>query len=333
MITPQEPVAALPERRVPITTVDQIQQELPRIVQASLQDIEHDKFHSLPSSANGSSMRMYARTLLSVDLAAFYVVLLSSLAPIFQTFGQNCNVNQLLRSMTRLRLEQTFMKDIQASISTATSLSKQFVQRLLTQIVTNYFKRQNNLMQTYEEQDAALVTDKDKQVIFYICGYIIHKLRKKYLKLKSNKMKLLQCLDILLCAPDADHNVPSSWTDKMDRGGLKKTRKEFFTIFVQIERWIRDIVSKDKLTTDSLVNLKTVLMDYKLLRCSWEKIFPNTSTVEWTVLEHSLGLFLKVRGFAVTKLVRKKLLLEQKKNKAKAGSKRKALRKELKSLN
>lgn len=46
------------------------------------------------------------------------------------------------------------------------------------------------------------------------------------------------------------------------------------------------------------------------------------------VLEHSLTLFLKVRGYAITKFVRKQITRKQRDKKVEAG-KRKSLRKEL----
>ena len=333
MKTPQED-SGLPAKEVPITSQEQIQEEMPQIIQTSLHDIANDKFHNLPSSAKGPSMIKFAKGLLATHMAGVYAVLLAHLSAIFISFGHNCNVSELLIRIARLRHATIFIKQMQDSISSAVQMDpnlhvhlKQFVQRLLTQITTNYFKRQNELMEKIEIQDTATVTEKDKQVIYYICGFIVHALRKKYSKLKSNKLKLLKCLESLI-TQDND-SVPSSWTEKMDRGGLKKTRKEFYTIFVQIERWVRDLVSTNRLSTNSLVNLKAILMDYTLLQNSWKKLFPGASTIEWTVLEHCIDLFLKVRGFAITKLVRRKLLLEQKKSKAKAGSKRKALRKEL----
>ena len=330
-----EEVLKLPDKKVPITTEDQVREEIPNIIEKSVAAIANDKFHNLTASKNGSALVQCATALLGSDLSNICAIVLMYLSTFFVCFGQNNNTNELLTNVGQVRRSQTFLVRMKESVLSIIQLDdkhiKQFIQRLLTQLITQYFKRQNELMVNQEKEDAATVTNKDKQVIYYICGYVIHTLRKRYLKLKSNKAELLQCLDKLVSSNDSELSS-SSWTDKMNRGGLKKPRRELFGIFVQIERWIRDIVSTQSLTTDSLVNLKVTLMDYSLLRRSWENLFPNSSIAELTVLEHSIELFLKVRGFAVTKLVRRKLLLEQKKSKAKAGSKRKALRKELKEL-
>ena len=311
---------------------------MPAIIRRSLQDIEEDKFHQLPTSVKGPFMINYAKALLAVDISPICTIFLVHLTSIFQSFGNNLNTCKLLSGIAKLRTSSVFLKDIQEGISSTAKLEnpphmRAFVQRILTQITENYFALQNKLMKKAESADTELVTDNDQQVIYYICGYLLHGLRKKFYKLmKSKRADYLRCVEHLISNENTS-SVPSSWTDKMNRGGLKKPCPRFYNIFIQIEHWIRKLVSTKQLDANSLTNLQATLMDYQLLRRAWAKLFPSDpTTTEWTVLEHSISLFLKVRGFAVTKLVRKRIQLEQKKNKAKPG-KRKALRKELKAMN
>ena len=119
----------------------------------------------------------------------------------------------------------------------------------------------------------------DQQVIYYICGYLLHGLKKKFYKLKSKKEEYLRCEEHLISNDDAS-SVPSSWIDKMNRGGLKKQCPKFYKIFVQIEHWIRNFVSTKRLDANSLTNLLATLMEYKLLQRAWAKLFlsdPSTS--------------------------------------------------------
>ena len=88
----------------------------------------------------------------------------------------------------------------------------------------------------------------------------------KVLLLKSDKAKqLLVCLDCLISS-DPSVKVPSSWTDNMNHGGLKMPCLKLFTLIVQVERWVRDMVNVKRLNSDSPVNLKSTLLDYNFLK-------------------------------------------------------------------
>ena len=179
-----------------------------------------------------------------------------------------------------------------------------------------------------------ILTDNDKQVLFYICGYLIHALRKQYFRLKSVKARrLVECIDCLQVADNVVNNLSSKWLDALDRGGLKRPCMKFFNLIVQVEKWVRDVVSVKQLKSDSLVNLKAKLLDYNLLKLSWQNITSGHSECSMIVLEHVLSLFLKVRGFAITKLYRKTLQKNVKPKKTKTDKSNKSLRNGLKSLN
>ncbi len=102
----------------------------------------------------------------------------------------------------------------------------------------------------------------------------------------------MACLDYILLSDIA--TIPSSWTEKMDCGGVRKPETKFVAIFVQIECWLRELVSTNQLATDPLVNLKATFMDYQLLQNSFRQIFPQASNIEQTVLKNSVELFLDI---------------------------------------
>ena len=179
----------------------------------------------------------------------------------------------------------------------------------------------------HRKKDFQSVTDNDRQVLYYVCGFILHAIRKRYLKSKKTK-SMCAMLNML---SDSTKCLESTWTEALDRGGLKRPLEKFFTIMVQVERWVRDIVDVGNLQADTLINLKEKLIHYRLLRVSWEKIRTDDDHNKWMVLDHILGLFFKVRGFAVTRLVRRQILQKRKASKIAAGT-RKALRKELRDI-
>lgn len=176
-----------------------------------------------------------------------------------------------------------------------------FVQRFLTSFIHCFIKRRVELLDINCNHDVSLVSDNDRHVLFYICGFIIHALKKRYMKRKDTAPQLLVLLDSFY----ADNNEKSSsseWTEMLDRGGLKKPCNQFFVLFTQVERWIREVIDGNKLHANSLVDLKDKLIEYRLLRVSWEQLISDDDTMKWILLEHALGLFLKIRGFAVTRL-------------------------------
>ena len=330
----------LPEKNIPLTTEEELKEELPCIVKASLEDIQKDAFNSMPESCSGGHIIQTATALITANLSFVYALLLSHLIGHISSNISQKTVRQrasgVFRWINKLRLNVTFLEQMKGALSDLLPANipriyiKPFIQRFLTEFTTNYFKRQNQLLNMEATNAAESVTENDREVIHYICGYLIHSLRKRYYRVKSDKGKqMLSCLDALISSNPSE-KIPSSWTDSMNRGGLKMPCLKFFTLIVQIERWVRDVVNVKRLHSDSLVNLKSTLLDYNLLKVSWEKILASDVSVKWIVLEHVLSLFLKVRGFAVTRLIRKTVQLHQK-EKVKAGSKGKAVRRELKA--
>ena len=66
--------------------------------------------------------------------------------------------------------------------------------------------------------------------------------------------------------PLCHHHGQIKWIEVV----WKKPCPKFYTIFVQIEHWIRKLVSTKQLDANSLTNLQATLMDYKLLQRAWQ---------------------------------------------------------------
>lgn len=265
-------------QQFPLTTEETIEPELPNIIQNSLQSISQDKFHTLPNSVNGGFMVKIASTLLQANLTVLCSIILVYITKICANFG----ISQFIKGIAQLRHNGEFLKKMvdtfqPVCVDIPTFYIKMFIQRFLTEFTTSFSKRQNELLQKDEQLAEEQLTENDKQVIFHICGFLIHSLRKRYFRCRSSKSKqLLACLKYLEQSSSAEHlQVPSDWTDCLNRGGLKIPSGKFYIIFLQIERWVRNIVSTSNLNSDTLVNLKTRILDYRLLQLSWEKLFPQ----------------------------------------------------------
>ncbi len=321
----QQPTSPTPT--VPITSVEELETEMPSIVNAALQDVSNDRIHALPTSKYGQSIVKVARRLLAVELLCLYTFLVNYFAPLV-TSSKSLDI-------LRLRHDEQFADGFldlilsNMDFELELKLAKCFVQRFLTSFVTAYYKRQLELIDQQRQQAFEEVSDNDRQVIFYICGYVLHALRKRYIK-STKKGQLIALVD-KLHADTSREQAASEWTNAINRGGLKQPSERFFLLIVQIERWARELVDMDNLKSDTLVKLKEKLLHYQLLRVSWEKLIAEDNVDKWLVLDHIVGLFFKVRGFAVTKLLRKQLQQKRKASKIAAGTK-KALRKELRQL-
>ena len=310
----------------------------------TLEGIRDDPNHNSASSSSGGTMVRIAKDLLSANLALIHTLLITHFVPLLSSSSSqgHLEISSIFKGVSKLRGNPTFLVAMCDAISSISPNVRRplvcvFLQRFVSNTIKAYFTRQNELMRRVTSVNVDAVTENDKQVLYYICGYIIHALRKKYMRLKSAKAKrILDCLGVLEKNSSSD-DVSSAWTDALDRGGLKRPCLKFFKLIMQIEKWLRDIVSIKYLKSDTLVNLKARLLDYNLLKASWNKIIDNGHyDCNMIMLEHVLALFLKVRGFAITKLYRKTLLMEKKKTKAAKKEKAKrpgAIRQKLKSMN
>ena len=323
----------LPKKSVPLASPDDIEREIPQLCKSAVEDVLNSQFHASSKSKFGHELRSIAQQLLAIDLTIFHTLLLAHFTVIFSSTG---DILRLLQQVYQLRVNDAFinkacqiLSEFMPSVSK--DLIRRFVQRLIGNLITRFFMRQNKLLEQEVQINAKELSTNDRQVLFHICGYIIHKLRKRYRKSRSKGIHHLhELVANLQQQGENNSNVPSGWTEILDRGGLKKPNYNFFLLITQVERWLRGIADIDNLNANSLINLKGKLMEYNLLKLSWGKLMPENDN-KWIVLEHVLSLFLKIRGFAITRLVRKQMQLKRKNTKIAAGTK-KALRPSLKLM-
>ena len=325
-----DPVAqqpAEPTQKIPISSRAEIEQELPTVVDKTLNNIVKDKIHAQPTSKHGHTMLVIARQLLLVN-AIISSYLLNFCATLMVN-AKTLDINELRKDADFI---EGFLDIVLSNVNFELDIrcARMFVQRFLTSFVNCFCERQLELMNLVTKKACDEVTDNDKQVLYFMCGYILHAMKKRYMMMKSKTTGAKFCVILNMLATDkmtSNQCQSSKWTDSIDRGGLKRPTEKFFLLILQIERWTRELVNVNNLSSTSLVHLKETMITYPLLRKTWDNLV--TGDVEkWLLLEHILGLFFKVRGFAVTKLLRKNMQKKHKEAKVKAGT-RKALRKEL----
>lgn len=166
--------------------------------------------------------------------------------------------------------------------------------------------------------------------MFFICGYIITALGKRYSKVKSkpNREKHLSQINGLLNTSQ-EHSFTVKYVklyEIQNRGGLKKPCDKFFFLIREFERVIRENVDSHDPSPDTFLKaeLKEQILDTYMVKHYSEELFPSQIKApendDHSYVEDILNIFLTVRGFAVAKSAQKKYRKEQIKDPAKAKS-------------
>ena len=330
-MTASTPSITLPKKAVPLTNKDDLEKEMPQIVRRAVETVSNDPFLRLPSCQHGPTILKIA-TVVASQITILSVIVMTYLGPIFLN---NASPAKIIPELHRLRINANFCSEffdfIFAHIEPVNlHITNLFLQQFMTAMASSFFKQRVTLLDNVIEADENKLSDNDMEVIYHICGYIIHALRKRYHRARVSALSLLELTNFLEQDGEADGAL-SKWTNRIDRGGLRRPATKLVSLTIQIEKWLRKIVNINNLDTDTLVKLRATLLEYQLLKAAWGHVIKTENDRKWVLLEHYLGVFLKVRGFAVTRLIRKQMQKKRKLSKGVAGT-RKALRKELKQI-
>ena len=153
-----------------------------------------------------------------------------------------------------------------------------------------------------------MISDNDQSILYYIAGYILRSLHKKYLRYSKHKLSLVDKFS----DNSENHNFVQKydrWYKIQDRGGLQKPCDTFFLLVRELELIVRKSVTA-KLSAHSLLlgPLKENIMESFMVKYYCDLLIPNESCeVVSSVTEDIVHLFLTIRGYAVTRLERNKL--------------------------
>ena len=173
-----------------------------------------------------------------------------------------------------------------------------------------------------------IFSDKDINKLQYLAGYVI---RKTFTKVRFSStcqsVYNQQCSMILLACKEQSDLVHHTLIDARDRGGLWKIRKEIINVFQYCEEIFRiNTVNVVKIVYKELV--QKMVSDCRVLSmfCSvCTGIDPKPSKeLSLNLLEHIIGLFVRVRSFSYAKNVTENY------NVSKNSGKKRSLRKEIK---
>lgn len=146
------------------------------------------------------------------------------------------------------------------------------------------------------------VTQEELEIIMYLAGYVIFKMKKYILSVKNIlKKEKLEAIVSLFSSSSDDTNVKKyrKWTELMSRGGLQTPSDDFFYLIRHIEFIVRGNVAN---STDSsaeillICRLCSVAMENVNVQYFWNKLVPHSSDLSVFLLEKIVKMFLTVRG-------------------------------------
>ncbi|KAH3770460.1 hypothetical protein DPMN_171747 [Dreissena polymorpha] len=210
-----------------------------------------------------------------------------------------------------------------------------FLQAFCLELIGEIFSSLTSLAQTTFETTSEVISDNDTKVLFYISGYIIGALMKKYGKItkrstRDTKMSVAKNL--------VSRTTEKTFTEKYsamykykDRCGLKKPCDDFFFMVREFENVVRKQVNHTQIHAKSFLKTELTdnIMDSFMVKHYSAILFESEADEESEkehYLEDCIDYFLTVRGFAVAKLVNKQTAQSAKENKKTSASLRDALK-------
>ena len=198
-----------------------------------------------------------------------------------------------------------------------------FVQVLIMEFTNSFLATLSKTMKSKSETEVSQnLSENTQKILFYIAGYIINALKKKYFKLtttelKEKKMALLKSLSCSTNNSKFIENI-SAWFEKKNRGGLKRPCDNFFLLLRSSELvLLKNNPSVLHTRANSIRNceIKEKIMEDFMVKYYREKLFriPDDENdihdkVTDVVFEDIINLFITIRGFAVQRVQRSKIL-------------------------
>ena len=182
---------------------------------------------------------------------------------------------------------------------------RQFVGILFHKILGETVLERSQMLEKTAEKRSSELSDSDQSVIYYISGYIITALHKQASKKKVQNVKLKALQEAMQVSlkheSDSEKTFVtkySSWTEKINRGGLKIPSDNFYLFIRECEMCCRQEIDETNLHKDTfnIGILKEKIMDKYMIKYYAEKF--TTEEFSSYIIERCVTLFLTIRGHA-----------------------------------
>ncbi|CAG2249448.1 unnamed protein product [Mytilus edulis] len=244
------------------------------------------------------------------------------------TLTQIIDRENLFRKLHKVRsdvsLRQKFLDHFPTSSEKVLSI---FWQLIFEDIIGEIMSQMTKVQKHNSEKEQSQLTGNDQSILFYIAGYIVYSLRKRFSRYSVHKLGVISNFTI---KSDSQNFVTkySKWYNIQDRGGLQKPCDTLFLLVREMELIVRKttstVLSANSLLTEPLMEN---IMESFMIKYYCNILMANEEgSIVSAVTEDIIRLFLRIRGFAVTRLERNKTIKTSKSTKKSSSSLRQALK-------
>ena len=246
--------------------------------------------------------------------------------PVFINHDSDISISadreQIFRRLHKQRNDSDVMETVRNLLPGVTvETMRLFIQLIFEDIVGELLTEQLKIGKTCSQKNHEAITENDQSILYYIAGYIVRSLKKKY-----HRCPNISYVNDLTNA-SGGHSFVSKydkWYTIQSRGGLQKPSDDFFLLVRELETVVRKNTKTNLDATALLVNpLKECMMESFMVKHYCKKL---SETLPTEVVEDILQIFLTIRGFAVVRVERNKMAKSAKTDSRKSAGLRQTLR-------
>lgn len=216
---------------------------------------------------------------------------------------------QLFRQLHSLRSDHTLQEEITGLCPTFTpTVVNLFIQLFIEDIIGELFVQQIKVVKHASDTQQSNLSTNDQSILYYIAGFIIKALKKRYSCVSTNKSSIVSKL-LNSTNNTTFVNTYGKWFTKQDRGGLQKPCDTFFFLVRELETIVRKSISPPYSASSlSLQPIKESFMESFMVKYYTDIMFKGeTCDTMSSMTEDIIHLFLTVRGYAFTRIERNKI--------------------------
>lgn len=148
------------------------------------------------------------------------------------------------------------------------------------------------------------ITDDEKNVIMYACGYVPVALIHRYEKRKESKYAMfVQCLLQMAIGvyEDSFYEYARKWFESVNRGGAFEVSDCTFNFFLVLEQCVRSTLPTHLTLNTNQKDVVDEIMAIEDLQFHWSMLSANIEDeVSDELLRDVVALWLTIRGFSIT---------------------------------
>lgn len=217
-------------------------------LESTLTNITNDPFISNPDEM---------RTLCSVvqgstDINNFLYQTFCNIVSTSTDITLGTDREQLFRRLHKTRISQSIREEFASFfLQHSKNTVNNFLQLIFEDIVGEILVHQTTIAKDNADKEQSMISNNDQSILYYIAGYILRSLRKKYLRYSKHKLSLIDKFS----DNSENHNFVQKyerWYKIQNHGGLQKPCDTFFLLVRELELVVRKSVTA-KLSANSLL--------------------------------------------------------------------------------